>query len=263
VTAGVTVPRCFSRYGAPVNRRLYALHRWISALALIQLTIWLGTGLFFAVFPIERVRGSGRSSALELLTPDDGVGVLTPATVLVIVANAGLTSVRALELRHTGRGPVYVARGSSTGDRMRLDARTGSLAPVDRDEAARTAAGDQGGRATVRDAQLVEREPGVEYRDEPLPAWKVSLEDDARTAIWVDGWTGEVTARRGDLWRTYDFLWSLHIMDYRGRESFHHPLLIGMASLGLLTVLSGVALWLVRISRRLGRQPRKARAERG
>ena len=246
-----------------MNRRLYALHRWISALALVQLTIWLGSGLFFAAFPIERVRGSGAHTVVERLSPDDGVGVLSPPTALVIAENAGLTSVRTLELRPGGRGPVYVARGSSSDYRVRLDARTGALAPVDRDEAERTAAADQGGRAGVRDAQLFEREPPLEYRDKPLPAWKVSLEDDARTAVWIDGWTGEVTARRGDLWRTYDFLWSLHIMDYRGRESFHHPLLIGMASLGLLTVLSGGALWLVRISRRWRREPRRTRAERG
>ena len=69
-----------------------------------------------------------------------------------------------------------------------------------------------------------------------------------------------MTARRSDLWRTYDFLWSLHIMDYRGRESFHHPLLIVAASVGMLTVVSGAALWLVRLARRWQRPRKNTRA---
>jgi uncharacterized iron-regulated membrane protein len=85
--------------------------------------------------------------------------------------------------------------------------------------------------------------------------------DDGRgTAVYVDALTGEVTARRSDLWRIYDFLWSLHIMDYRERESFNHPLLVAMAGVGLVTVLTGSALWILRLARWLrrttGGQPR-------
>jgi uncharacterized iron-regulated membrane protein len=96
---------------------------------------------------------------------------------------------------------------------------------------------------------LVERDPHVEYRDKPLPVWRVHLGDDAGTIVYVDAITGEVTARRNDVWRVYDFLWSLHIMDYRTRDDFHHPLLIGAASLGILTVLTGSILWVTRFLR--------------
>ena len=100
---------------------------------------------------------------------------------------------------------------------------------------------------------LVERDPPIEYRDHALPAWRVRLGDEAGTVVWVDARTAQITARRNDLWRWYDFLWSLHIMDWRERESFHHPLLIIAAALAAIAVASGTTLWIVRLARRLRR----------
>ena len=34
---------------------------------------------------------------------------------------------------------------------------------------------------------------------------------------------------RGDTWRTWDFFWMLHNMDYVNRKSFNHPLIIVVA----------------------------------
>ncbi|HYU15827.1 MAG TPA: PepSY domain-containing protein, partial [Candidatus Acidoferrum sp.] len=99
-----------------------------------------------------------------------------------------------------------------------------------------------------------------EYRDKPLPAWQVRLRDRPGTVVYVDAITGDVTARRNDIWRWYDFLWSLHIMDYRGRDDFNHPLLIGAALLAVLTVLSGLTLWFIRLVRWPGRRRRRDRA---
>ncbi len=102
-------------------------------------------------------------------------------------------------------------------------------------------------------------DPHIEYRGKPLPAWRVALADGAGTVVYVSATTGEVTARRNDVWRAYDFLWSLHVMDYRERESGNHPLLLGAGLLALLTIGSGAVLWAIRFSRWL----RAARRERG
>jgi len=50
---------------------------------------------------------------------------------------------------------------------------------------------------------------------------------------------GDLVTRRNRLWRIYDFAWMLHIMDYREREDFNHPLLVSASFLALLVVLSG------------------------
>lgn len=125
--------------------------------------------------------------------------------------------------------------------------------PVERAEAEAVARRDQRGSPEVAEAALVERDPPIEYRDHALPAWRVRLADEAGTVVWVDARTAQVTARRNDLWRWYDFLWSLHIMDWRGRESFNNPFLVIAASLAAIAVMGGITLWIVRLVRRVRR----------
>lgn len=235
-----------------MNRVLYALHRWLSLAVLVQFTAWLCSGLFFASFPIEEVHGEHVDMPHEL-SSDDGAGILSPATALGVAAQAGFGPVDALEIHPGPGGPVFIVRGPRHAA-LRMDARTGALLPVAREEAEAAARRDQRDAPLVVEASLVEHDAPIEYRDKPLPAWRVSLADRGGTAVWIDARTGEITARRNDRWRQYDFLWSLHIMDYRGRESFHHPLLIVAAGLGLLTVLSGVTLWTLRFGRWLRRR---------
>ena len=240
-----------------MNRIFYALHRWLSLAILVQFTVWLCSGLFFASFPIAEVRGEHVETTVRLTT-DDGAALLSPATVVGIVTQLGFGSVETLEVRISDGRPVYIARGPHHVG-LRLDARTGALLQVDRAEAEAVARHDQRGGPAVADAVLVVSDPPIEYRDRPLPAWRVVLTDEAATAVWVDARTAEVTARRNDRWRQYDFLWSLHIMDYRGRESFHHPLLIVAAAFGLLTITSGATLWLLRFGRWRRRRASAAR----
>ena len=87
-----------------------------------------------------------------------------------------------------------------------------------------------------------------------MPAYRVALADAEGTVIYVDALTGDVTARRNDRWRTYDFIWSLHIMDYRGREDFNHMLIRGAALLAMGTVMSGIILLTIRALRWLKRK---------
>jgi hypothetical protein len=47
-------------------------------------------------------------------------------------------------------------------------------------------------------------------------------------------------------------------MDYKDREDRNQPLLIGAGVLALVTVASGVALWGIRIARRLRRRRAKS-----
>ena len=82
------------------------------------------------------------------------------------------------------------------------------------------------------------------------PCWRVDLSDAAETHVYVDARTGEVTARRNGTWRIYDFLWGLHIMDYREHDDFRHPLLVAAAGLAVVTALSGLLLWAMRLVRR-------------
>ena len=72
----------------------------------------------------------------------------------------------------------------------------------------------------------------------------------ARYLVGIDD-TGQVRARRNEMWRWFDTFWMLHIMDYKTRDNFNHPVLIGFAGLALVSALAGFILLILRIQRSL------------
>jgi hypothetical protein len=171
---------------------------------------------------------------------------VTVAGVLTVVGSP-VGDITHVELRGTATGPFYIVTGEK--GVARVDARTGSLAPVTQQEAESAAQRDQPGSPRVQGAQLFTEAPPIEYRDGPLPTWRVALADGAGTVIYVDGVTGEVIQRHNDRWRFYDILWMLHVMDYKGRENFNHPLIVSFATLAVVTAYTGIAIQLVRLWR--------------
>src|SRR3546814_16929963 len=77
----------------------------------------------------------------------------------------------------------------------------------------------------------------------PVPMWRVEFADNSESTLYLSPQTGELIAKRHDLWRWFDFLWMFHIMDYEERADVNNTLLRVAASLGLLFALSGV--WLL------------------
>ena len=58
--------------------------------------------------------------------------------------------------------------------------------------------------------------------------------------------TGDIASIRSDSWRIWDFLWSLHIMDYRERDNINNILLQILSVLALVTSVSGITLFFVK-----------------
>jgi uncharacterized iron-regulated membrane protein len=232
-------------------KRWYAVHRWLGAIALVQLALWTVSGLFFALAPLPEVRGEDRKVATTSQP-------IAWERVQPLPASFRGQATRVVLAAFDGR-PVYEVQ---SGKRTRLvDARLGTVITIDEASARRIARADQQSNPSVRSATPIARDPPIEYRDKPLPAWAVQLDDERNTRIYVDAATGRVTARRNDLWRWFDFFWSLHIMDYGERSDFNHPLLVVFAGLGVLTVLSGGTLWVVRRLRRVRKQRSGGEAE--
>jgi len=256
-----------------MNRRLYAIHRWLSLLVVIQLLLWSVSGLVFATIPKEDLHGSpakGAHDAAFVLSATGTSSSPTPNALTVPelgrrAEELGVGSIRRIELRGTVtpglEGGVAIIFGSIR--RTRLDLRTGAEHLVDEDEAKTIARRDlPGAPAIVETVRIADpAHAPIEYRGKATPAWRVLVADGHETAIYVDATSGDVVTRRNNTWRAYDFLWSLHIMAYRDREDFRHPLLIGFAGLAVLTSLSGTTLWAMRLIRALrSRKARKVRA---
>ncbi len=228
------------------------IHKWLALVMAVQILLWFVSGLFFALVPIERVR-SEHGIAAAAAAP---VALDRAAAGLRRLAAAGVAPGEKIELRSLLGRPVALL--SSGEGRPRLyDLPTGRpLSPIPMTYAARIAEADHEGEArAVRIERIAANDS--EYRG-ALPAWRVDFDDGANRSLYVAADSGAVTARRSTLWRVYDFLWGLHIMDWRGHEDFNNPLLIVATALALVVIVTGIIMFPSRLGYNAWRRRRRA-----
>jgi len=229
------------------------IHKWLALVMAIQILFWFASGLFFAVFPIERVR-SEHAIAAQAPPPVD---LDAAAAGLARLAGGGVAPGEKVELRSLLGRPVALLSGGEARPRL-YDLTTGRrISPIPMTLAARIAEADLAGDARAARVERVAANT-PEYRG-ALPAWRVDFEDGAGRSLYVAADTGAVAARRSTLWRVYDFLWGLHIMDWRGHEDFNNPLLIVATALGLIVIVTGIIMFPSRLGYTAWRRRRRAR----
>ena len=219
------------------QRTLRKLHRWLGLIAGIQLLAWTISGLYFTLIPIDDIHGDHLLNR-DAPTPPAlaQTPVLSPSDIASgqpSLAEAHLTDV---QLTLTGELPVYIIDG------QRFNAATGEALPILTVDEARAVVAARSDASILAIDFIESVAIDSEYRGGPLPAWRITTDvEDA--AIYVDATTGRLRAVRTNSWRLFDFLWSLHIMDYDEREDFNHWLIKLLAILSLVTVLSGLTLF--------------------
>lgn len=232
----------------PVIRWLIKLHKWAALIIGLQVLAWVAGGLVMSAIPIERVRGE--HNIAEQAADLDLTGVRAPGE---IASEIGLEPTNIRLQSWLGR-TVYVF-SRSDGAPLIVDAVTAErLSPIDESTAIEVALADYAGEAEVESVTFFAEATWESRRD--MPTFRVDFADDEGTRLYISSSTGQVVARRNDVWRIYDFFWMLHIMDYQDRSHFNHPLLILSSLLALGMSLFGFILlfpWLGRmISRRRG-----------
>lgn len=213
------------------------IHKWLALLMAIQILFWFVSGLFFAVVPIERVRSEHMIAA----APASSIRLDVAAAGLQRVAASGAQPGEKIELRSMMGRPVALVTGGARRPRLYDLASGRQLSPIPAPLAVAIAERDHAGDARASAVTIV-TEASPEYRG-ALPAWRVDFEEGATVSFYVATDTGAVSARRSTLWRVYDFLWSLHIMDFQNHEDFNTPLLIVATALALVMVLTGIILF--------------------
>lgn len=227
------------------------IHKWLALLMAIQILAWFVSGLVMAAVPIEWVR----SEHAKAEAPPAPVALDAVAAGLAQLGREGLTGER-VEIRMLmGRAVALIAPRAG---RPRLyDLATGrAVGPISAAAAAQIAEADHAGDLRARSVTQI-TENDSEYRA-ALPAWRVDFDDGANRAIYVAADTGAVTARRSTLWRVYDFLWGLHIMDWRNHEDFNSWLLTIATALALILTISGIVLLPSRLGYTAWRRRRRA-----
>ena len=93
---------------------------------------------------------------------------------------------------------------------------------------------------------LIEEEIlGSEFRGRNLPLYKVTSENEKgkKINVYVDPFSGEVSAIRSLQWRIWDFMWGVHIMDWVERDNIDNLWLKVFSFIALFTSLSGIILF--------------------
>lgn len=221
------------------------IHKWLGLIVGVQILIWIASGLFFTLYPIEVVRSEHRI-ATHAAAPLDAATLPAPASMGPPLLPELPTRVT-YERTSTGQAVAVAEFPSRRPTLVDLGALR-VVSPLSESAASAIAQAYVAGSPRVRERRLVTEET-PEYRG-ALPAWRIAFADAEGLAVYVVADTGRVSARRSDLWRVYDALWALHIMDWRDHENFNHGLIILAAITSLMVTLAGFVLLPYRLAPR-------------
>ncbi len=202
-------------------------HKYLSLVISIQLLLWTISGIYFAFNKIELVRG-------EQYLIEQNVSKLNLKEVESSFSAKNVSFVRRLD--------EWIIKVETDSGFSYTDLQGQNLDELNAEEV----------REVVRQstnliplmAQRIDKpEIRAEFRGRNLPIFKVATSTTDNINVYVDAFTGEVTAIRSDSWRIWDFLWGAHIIDYSERENINNFLIKILSILALISSLSGIVLF--------------------
>ena len=224
-----------------VWRSLTRFHRWAGLILGVQILLWFASGLFMALAPIELVRGTH-------LRADIASDVVLADVDFAAVADAHAKPFTSLEVYRIADRTVVTLDGTHHRDRLGQP-----LTPLP-ETFIRDIATTSHTKAAPLAALTLLDENSLDYRG-PLPVWQARFADSARTRFYIDPTTGDIRNVRTRLWRVFDTMWMLHIMDYSDRTNFNTWWLRLFAAAATLFALSGLAL----VTHRMALRPKRVR----
>ena len=217
-------------------------HKWIALVVGVQALLWMLSGLYMTSISIDIIHGDhlAHTKANPLST--------SAAFIAPDALRERYPDLAAFRLKRFMDREVYELRQHD--ELSLIDARSGErISPLDEATARSLAASLYQGKAPIASIELLHEAPG-EVKTRPVPMWRVAFADNNETALYLSPQSGELLAKRHDLWRWFDFLWMFHIMDYEERSDVNNNLLRIASGLGLVFALSGVWLLLYSFSKR-------------
>ena len=191
-------------------------HKWVALLLGLQVVIWSLSGVYMTVVHIDTIHGDHLLKTMPP-RPFDLRQYADPLAV------ASANDASAVRLGWVADRPAYVAT-TATGERA-LDARTGDpLRPLGEPAIRSIAASLYTGGEPIESVKLINAVP-AEIRGRKPPLWRVEFDHWNKPTFYFSPVTGELVSRRHELWRVFDFVWMLHIMDYDERENVNNLLL--------------------------------------
>lgn len=247
-------------------RNLTRIHKWAGLVLGIQIILWFASGLFMSFFDIDKVHGDHLAESrtwslqMEKAAPLSEVHALYVAhqkniTCKPMQRNACIISPpKHINLLSAMGTPVWEFDNGET--KTYFSGNPATLwTGLYEDQIKDAARFYYKGEANISKAVLFTDSVPKDFR-KAVPIWQVSFDDTSHTRLYIDPMDGELINVRTRLWRTFDFMWMLHIMGYPDRDNQNTWWLVLFASAALLFSLSGAAL----VTHRVFLRPRAKQA---
>lgn len=248
-------------------RNLTRIHKWAGLVLGIQIILWFSSGLFMSFFNIDKVHGDhlaeGRTWPLQM----EQTATLSEVHALYVegqkrihcnseqVNACTIQRLESIKLLSAIGTPVWEFDTGETKTHYSGNPAnfwTGLSENSIKDVARSYYKGD----AVIEKAVLFTEIVPKDFRKD-IPVWQISFDDKSRTRLYISPIDGELINVRTRLWRTFDFMWMLHIMDYKERDNINLWWLKLAAAMTLMFGLSGVAL----VTHRVFLRPKKIRPQ--
>lgn len=219
-------------------------HKWIGLIIGVQALLWMVSGVYMTAISLEVIHGDHLAHVF-----DEPLARNAKRIDLEQLAKLQ-PGFESFKLKTFLGNEVYELK--QAGKTRLVDASSGVLlSPLGREQIVTRAKDIYQGEAQIREVTWITQAP-QEVAKRSVPMWAVRFDDRADSTLYFSPDSGDLLARRHNLWRWFDFLWMLHIMDYDTRDDVNNALLRVAAGVGMLFALSGA--WLVFYSfRRKGR----------
>ena len=204
-------------------------HKYLSFFISLQLFLWTISGICFAFNKIELVRGE-QYRLTESFPVNFNEVNFSRSDVYQIKAIKRLDEI--IFVVNASKGTEYLnALGTpvsklSKSEVFEIVSSSSTLEPIDLEE-------------------ISESSKGSEFRGRDLPLYKVtSLNDkDKKINLYLNVFSGEITAVRSLQWRIWDLMWGFHIMDWQTRDKINNIFLKIFSILALVSSISGILLF--------------------
>ena len=204
-------------------------HKYLSFFISLQLFLWTISGIYFAFNKIELVRGE-QYRLTESFPVNFNEVNFSRSDVYQIKAIKRLDEI--IFVVNASKGTEYLnALGTpvsklSKSEVFEIVSSSSTLEPIDLEE-------------------ISESSKGSEFRGRDLPLYKVtSLNDkDKKINLYLNVFSGEITAVRSLQWRIWDLMWGFHIMDWQTRDKINNIFLQIFSILALVSSISGILLF--------------------
>ena len=204
-------------------------HKYLSFFISVQLFLWTVSGIYFAFNKIELVRGEQyrltesfpiNFNEVKFSRSDvQQVKAINRLGEIIFVVSGS----KSTEYLDSFGAPVNKLNKSEV---FEIVTSSSTLKPIDLEE-------------------ITESSKGSEFRGRNLPLYKVTSLNDKNKKInlYLNVFSGEITAVRSIQWRIWDLMWGFHIMDWQTRDKINNIFLQIFSILALVSSISGIMLF--------------------